>query len=335
MSVISPLLEKLPPVMNRTMSNDREAVEAALESIGSGFDGRLGQATADLIRAGGKRLRPLLSCAVLRAFDEDPLPHMELIACVEVIHAASLLHDDVVDGAATRRGRETAHERFGPKTAVMAGDAMMARALEILSGSSSPDLVRLAARTVTELARGQILESEHAFDTTVPLMRLLTVNRLKTGALFAYAAESAAILAGAPAAAQQAASRFGGQVGEAFQLVDDLIDWSGREEVTGKAPGRDLQEGKTTVPLHLAMRADPGLERAVRRCWTPGRENGDRDELQRAVVRRVARSGALDETRIMARELAAEAAAALQSLQPSPWRDELARLALRSVDRAA
>ncbi|MFC2173908.1 polyprenyl synthetase family protein [Acidobacteriota bacterium] len=313
---------------------DRDSVEDALTSIGNGFRGRIGSAAYNLIHAGGKRLRPLLTCAVLRAVGENPLPHMELVACSEIIHTASLLHDDVVDNAETRRGKVTLHVRFDSRTAVMAGDVLMATALEVLSESRSPILLRLASQTISDMAQGQIMEAEHRCSTAVPLKRLLTINRLKTAALFSYAAESAAILADTNIEIRRSAALYGERIGEAFQLVDDLLDWTGLQDNTGKAPGRDLREGKTTVPLLLAMRADPALEEQVRAYWAQ-RRCREPEALRQRIVQRVVLSDALDATRRRAQGLAASAGSALDCFPPSAWRDELIRLAFCSIQRIA
>ncbi|MFC2171744.1 polyprenyl synthetase family protein [Acidobacteriota bacterium] len=323
-----------PSALKCTVAKDRKSIEGALEKIINRFSGRIGPMALHLIHAGGKRLRPLLSCTILRAMGEDPMPHMELVACSEIIHTASLLHDDVVDNAETRRGRVALHVQFDSRTAVMAGDVLMATALEVLSDAHTPALLHLAARTICDMAQGQIMEAHYARSTTAPLRRLLTINRLKTAALFAYAAESAAILADTSKAIRRGAALSGERMGEAFQLVDDLLDWTGLEDNTGKAPGTDLKEGKLTMPLLLALRADPSLEEQVHAYWAQ-RHYGKREVLKQWIVRRVVLSGALDDTRRRAQGLAASAAAALDCFPPSSWRDELRRLAFCSVQRIA
>jgi len=311
---------------------DRELVNRALESALAGNQGRIGRAAAHLVEAGGKRARPLLSCALARALGVDPGAHPGALISSELVHTASLLHDDLVDGAALRRGMAAAHLRFDPRTAVMAGDLLMSEALRILACDGYVTLVQAAAETVADMARGQVLEAELRQDLTVTGEQLLLVNRLKTASLIAFAARVGARLGQATEQQERQAARFGSLLGEAFQLVDDLLDWTGDPAMTGKPVGQDLREGKVTYPARLALDRDPDLAPVVKRIWAAP---GQHPELLDLVRGSMERAGSLEETRALAADLVAQALAALAALPASPWTEHLAAYARGSLNRAA
>ena len=311
---------------------DRELVNHALESSLAGNEGRIGRAAAHLVRAGGKRARPLLSCALARALGVDPGGYPGALISSELIHTASLLHDDLVDGAALRRGRPAAHLCFDPRTAIMAGDLLMSEALRILARDGHMALVQAAAEAVADMARGQVMEAELRLDLTVRGEQLLLVNRLKTASLIAFAARVGARLGGAATQQERQAVRFGSLLGEAFQLVDDLLDWTGDPGTTGKPVGQDLREGKVTYPAHLALTRRPDLAPTVERIWAAPGHNPELLDLVRDALER---TGALEETRALAADLVGQALAALSTLPASPWTDHLAAYARSSLNRTA
>lgn len=312
---------------------DRAMVDLALASALERHQGRIAGAAAHLVRAGGKRARPLLTCAVMRALGHEPAPRAREIISSELIHTASLLHDDLQDRATTRRGVTAVHRQFDARSAVMAGDLLMAEALELLSRAEEVALVRTAAGAVSAMSRGQVMEAEFSFTTSARLEDLARISQLKTASLIVMAAELGARLAGATPAQVEAAMGFGQGVGEAFQLIDDLLDWTGDAAETGKPVVQDLVEGKVTLPLRLAMDREPTLEAEVKRCWRAGPE--EKGDLVAVVRRAVQSTGALDAARAVAAELVADALASLGRLPASIWTEHLAGIARRSLDRRA
>jgi len=316
------------------IATDRQMIDACLDGALGRFTGRISGAAAHLVRAGGKRARPLLSCAVMRALGVDPAGHGACIISSELIHTASLLHDDLVDGAASRRGVDAVHRLFDPGAAVMAGDLLMAEALQALAAAGQVGLVQAAAGAVAAMSRGQVLEAEQRGRHGTSLETLREINQLKTASLIAYSAEVGARLAQAAPSRVEGAARFGRCVGEAFQLVDDLLDWTGDEAEVGKPTGgQDLLAGKVTVPLRLALDRDPGLALEVQRCWRAAPEA--QPHILAQVTARVMELGALDRTRQMAEGLVHQACAALERLPASAWTDYLASMARRSLQRRA
>jgi len=296
---------------------------------------RLGEAARHSLLAGGKRLRPLLTCAVMRTLGRDPGPHGAVIAAVELIHCGSLLHDDVIDGAETRRGRPAAHLAFDPHTAILAGDLLLALALERLARCGSAALQVAAATAIVEVCQGEVLEREHRFDPEVDLTRARQVNHLKTAALFGYAAEAGALLAGAGDREREAARAFGRALGDAFQTVDDLLDWEGDAATVGKPVGRDLAGGLVTVPVALACERDPALRVTVRRVLEARREGAASPVELPDLAACLARTGAFTAARELAAADGRAARAALARLPAGPWRGWLDETVRRALERTS
>jgi len=317
------------------LRGDLAAIEQSLAGVRVTHAPRLGAAARHSLLAGGKRLRPLLTCAVMRTLGRDPGPHGAVIAAVELIHCGSLLHDDVIDDAETRRGRPAAHLAFDPHTAILAGDLLLALALERLARGGSAALQVAAATAIVEVCQGEVLEREQRFDPEVDLARARRVNHLKTAALFGYAAEAGALLGDASDAARAAARAFGRALGDAFQTVDDLLDWEGDAGTVGKPVGRDLWGGLVTVPVALACARDPAVRATVRRVLAARRDGAASPVPLPDLAAQLARAGAFTAARDLAAADAGAATAALGRLPAGPGRAWLEETVRRALERTS
>jgi octaprenyl-diphosphate synthase len=292
-------------------------------------------ALADHLIAGtAKRLRPLLTVAAARLAGARDEACLRLAAAVEFIHTATLLHDDVVDSSELRRGRVAAHLIWGAPSSVLVGDFLFARAFELMVGAGSMPALEILARASRVIAEGEVLQLTRAHDLELSQDVYLEIIRAKTAELFAAAAEAGAVSAGASAERRRALHRYGQNLGLAFQLVDDALDYAGDSETLGKNPGDDFREGKATLPLLLAMSRTGASERdfwvrTVDRRDQTGADFDHARELMRA-------TGALQSTLDLARAYAASAKAALADFSAAnPWRPALEDLADFAVMRRA
>ncbi len=272
--------------------------------LGDGWSEAVADPGRRSLAAGGKRLRPLL---VFCAAPADH-PAEDLIAgaaAVELLHVATLVHDDLIDGARLRRGEPTVAHRFGPERAVETGDFLFSLAFRELSRTGSPDAVRALAQASLDLSRGELVQGEQSDDLSLREDAYVTRCRLKSGALFAAACEIGACLGGASDEEAARLGAFGSAIGLAFQLFDDILDLTGSPEQTGKARGGDLRDGTITLPVIFALADDPGLARDVRAV----RGGADAD----ATCERIARSAGIARTRERALGIVADARAALDA----------------------
>ena len=282
-----------------------------------------------IVGGGGKRLRPALVLLSAGACGYRGESHHELAAVVEFIHTATLLHDDVVDASELRRGRQTANAEFGNAASVLVGDFLYSRAFQMMLGAGSMRVMQVLADATNTIAEGEVLQLMNCHDPDVGEARYLDVVRRKTAKLFEAAARLGAVLAGAPPAIESGLTEYGMRLGTAFQLIDDVLDYSGDAAAIGKSLGDDLAEGKPTLPLIRAMASAPAAEAAlVRRAIV----EGGRGEFAR-VLAAVQASGALDYARAAAEREAQAARAALAPLPASAQRDSLLELASFSVAR--
>jgi octaprenyl-diphosphate synthase len=289
-----------------------------------------------IIGAGGKRLRPVLLLLFARALgygqsaSQQQLGHHWLLAAVvEFIHTATLLHDDIVDESTLRRGRPTANARFGNAAAVLVGDFLYSRSFQMMVEVDQMKIQRILADSTNTIAEGEVLQLMNCRDPDVDEAAYLRVIRYKTAKLFESASQIGAVLCGADEAIEEAAATYGRHLGTAFQLIDDVLDYSGASEELGKNIGDDLREGKATLPLIRVMQAGSPDDRQV---VSDAIRNGgtDRfDEIQAAIERH----DALGYTRELARREAALAREALAPLPPSQHLDALLYLATYSVSR--
>lgn len=282
-----------------------------------------------IISAGGKRIRPVLVLLVANAYGYCGTHHHELAAVIEFIHTATLLHDDVVDESSLRRGRQTANALFGNAASVLVGDFVYSRAFQMMVAVSDMRVMRILADATNVIAEGEVLQLLNMHDPDVSEARYLQVIRSKTAKLFEAAAQLGALIAGAPDAAIDAAAEYGRSLGTAFQLVDDVLDYSGNAADIGKNVGDDLREGKPTLPLIYLMENGSAEQRTlVRACI----ENGDEQHFD-DILAAITSSGALDYTKHKAEKAAQRAAASIAGLPDSQFKDSLLELCAFAVDR--
>ncbi len=279
------------------------------------------QLAGHIVAGGGKRLRPMLTLGCARLCGYRGRRHIALAAAVEFIHTATLLHDDVVDSSGLRRGRDTANALWGNKPAILVGDFLFSRSFELMVADGSLRILGILSRASSVIAEGEVLQLMTANDTQTSESAYLAVVEAKTAELFAAASRIGAVIAERPAEEEQALDRFGRNLGIAFQMVDDLLDFSPQHLELGKAVGDDFRDGKVTLPILLAYVRGNDQERAF---WRRTIEDMDQrpGDLEQAMLL-VERSGALAETLSRARTYAATAIDAL-----SVFGDDVARRAL-------
>ncbi len=237
---------------------DLTAVEQALkENLNPHFE-LVGQVAGHLLFAGGKRLRPLLMMLAARLCNGGPLEDTAKYATIfEYLHAATLLHDDVVDGGRLRRGKPAAHHTWDPPTAVLTGDFLLARSLTLAAQTGSPRVIEVIAHITEQMSQGEIVQLDRKGDLDLSETVYLDVIRCKTAVLFQGACRVGGILAKAPEQQIQALADYGHHLGMAFQMADDLLDYVQDAAALGKTPGADLREGKLTLPvIHTLAEAD-------------------------------------------------------------------------------
>ncbi len=282
-----------------------------------------------IVTSGGKRMRPALLILTARANGYAGRQHHELAAVVEFIHTATLLHDDVVDESNLRRGQHTANALFGNAASVLVGDFLYSRAFQMMVGVGSMRVMEILADATNTIAEGEVLQLMNCHDAGVDAERYLRVIRYKTAKLFEAASRLGGVLAGVAPDVESALAAYGMHLGTSFQLIDDVLDYSGIEAETGKHLGDDLAEGKPTLPLiHVMQTGTPDQAACVREAL----ESGGRDSFP-AVLEAVRASNALEYTRQQARDEAARAAARLDALPPSQYKDSLLQLCAFSVTR--
>ncbi len=283
-----------------------------------------------IINSGGKRLRPALVLLSAGACGYRGQQHLELAAVIEFIHTATLLHDDVVDESALRRGNPTANTLFGNAASVLVGDFLYSRAFQMMMGANSLRVMAVMADATNIIAEGEVLQLLNCHDADIDEARYLQVIHYKTAKLFEAATRLGAILGDAPRATEDAMAEYGMRLGTAFQLIDDVLDYSGDHAETGKNVGDDLAEGKPTLPLIHAMRNGNARQAAaVRRAI----EEGGLDDLQE-VLQAILETGALDSVREQARREADAACAAISCLPDSNHKESLLQLADFAVTRS-
>lgn len=282
-----------------------------------------------IIEAGGKRLRPLLVLLFARCLGYNQARHIELAAVIEFIHTATLLHDDVVDMSALRRGRPTANAQWGNAPSVLVGDFLYSRAFQMLVAIGNLRIMGLLADTTNVLSEGEVQQLINAKNPQITEAQYLNVIYKKTAALFEAACMGGAVLANAPEPHITAAKTYGYHLGLAFQLVDDALDYTGDAASLGKNIGDDLAEGKATLPLIHAMTQAPAAEKTL---LQDAIRQGQLDQLS-TLVAIVQRTGSLDYTLNLARQHAHQAEIALNALPESPLRATLQALAQFAVTR--
>jgi len=291
------------------------------------------QLAAHIVAAGGKRLRPLLTLAAAQMCGYTGARHVHLAACVEFIHTATLLHDDVVDESLLRRGLSSANAVFGNKASVLVGDFLFARAFQLMVEDGSLEVLGILSQAAATIAEGEVLQLVTQNDLSTSEQRYLDVVRGKTAALFAAACRVGAVVADRSSYEEQALADYGTNLGMAFQLVDDALDYAADQVTLGKTVGDDFREGKITLPVLAAYQAG---DSEAREFWvrTIEASNQTDADLDRAMAL-MERSGAICTTLARAGRFADTAKAALAAFPESPVRRALADVADYTVSRVS
>ncbi|WP_414718770.1 octaprenyl diphosphate synthase [Undibacterium sp.] len=316
-------------LISDTIATDMAAVNQVIRTKLHSEVPLVNQIAEYIISAGGKRIRPVLVLLVANAYQYKGTHHHELAAIVEFIHTATLLHDDVVDESSMRRGRKTANALFGNAASVLVGDFLYSRAFQMMVSINNMQVMQILADATNVIAEGEVLQLLNMHNPDVTEERYLQVIRSKTAKLFEAAAQVGALIAGATPVQIEAAAEYGRSLGTAFQLIDDVLDYSGNAIDIGKNVGDDLREGKPTLPLiYLMKNGTPAQRELVRTCI----EQGDESQFN-AILTAITQSGALDYTKQEAHKAAASAAAAVAPLPDSPYKEALLALSNFAVDR--
>ena len=307
------------------LADEMAAVNVLIrERMASEHAPRIPEVTAHLVEAGGKRLRPMLTLAAAKLCGYDGPYHVHLAATVEFIHTATLLHDDVVDESAQRRGRPTANLLWDNTSSVLVGDYLFARSFQLMTETGSLDVLRILSNASATIAEGEVLQLTAAQDLATTEAIYLQVVRGKTAALFSAAMEVGGVIAGKDAATVQALFDYGDALGVGFQIVDDLLDYAGTD-ATGKNIGDDFRERKLTLPVIKAVAMADAEERAF---WVRTIEKGKQNDgdLETALGL-LAKHGTLEATRLEALEGMDKAKAALAVLPDHDIKSMLVDLA--------
>ncbi len=316
-------------LLYKLIESDLKAVDAVIRSRLLSEVVLVRQVAEYIINAGGKRLRPALVLLCAGALGYRGEQHHELAAVVEFIHTATLLHDDVVDESDLRRGRETANALFGNAASVLVGDFLYSRAFQMMVEVDDMRVMRVLSDATNIIAEGEVLQLMNCHDADVDEARYLQVIRYKTAKLFEAAAQLGAIIGGGSAETEVNLASFGMHLGTAFQLIDDVLDYSGAEVETGKHLGDDLAEGKPTLPLIYVLQ-NGTVEQAT--CVRHAIETGGRDDFP-AVLAAIRATGALEHSRKCALAEAILATLALETLPASTYKDYLLELCLFAAAR--
>ncbi len=316
--------------LNALISPEMAPLNAAIRGALKSDVALISQVAEYIIQSGGKRLRPILHLLAAGALGYKDSHKYTMAAVIECIHTATLLHDDVVDESDMRRAQKSANAVFGNAASVLVGDFLYSRAFQMMVEIDSMAIMREMSNATNVIAEGEVLQLLNCHDADVTESRYMQVIHFKTARLFEAAARTAAILAGANAATQNALGDYGMFLGTAFQLIDDVLDYSGNEKEIGKHLGDDLAEGKPTLPLIFVMNNGGADDvAAVKRAI----ESGGRDDFKR-VLAAIQNTNALDYTQKIAQKEAEKARAALENVLPtSQYKNALLELPLFAVSR--
>jgi octaprenyl-diphosphate synthase len=312
------------------VADDMKAVDTLIQKRLSSDVVLVNQLSHYIINSGGKRLRPLLSLMASRAYGYQGEHHYTLAAIIEFIHTATLLHDDVVDESELRRGRETANAMFGNAASVLVGDFLYSRAFEMMVDVESMKVMQILAETTNVIAEGEVMQLMNCHDADTSEQRYLDVIHAKTAKLFEAATRLGAVLCKRSAEEEKSMAAYGMHLGTAFQLIDDVLDYSSSSEEMGKNVGDDLAEGKPTLPLIYAMRnGNKEQSDIVRKAI----EEGGLDYIDQ-VMEAIKSTGAIEYTEQTAKSEADLAIQHIEHLPESPYKEALQGLARFSVDRS-
>jgi len=319
----------LTPLIESVLHDDMQAVDRVLRESLSSDVALIRQIAEYIIRGGGKRLRPALLLLAAQACGYRGQHHHTLAAVVEMIHTATLLHDDVVDESALRRGHATANAMFGNAASVLVGDFLYSRAFQLMVTADSLRVLHILSDATNVIAEGEVLQLMNSGNPDIDERSYLDVVRRKTAKLFEAAAQLGAVVAGADASTEEALARYGTHLGTAFQLIDDVLDYSGDLAAIGKNLGDDLAEGKPTLPLIRALRVGSPADVALIRSALL---DGGLKDFE-AVLAALTRSDALGYARRCAEADSTQAAACLDALPDSRAKRTLLELSAFAVTR--
>jgi octaprenyl-diphosphate synthase len=297
-------------------------VETRIAEQASAFDPAIEGYVAYAMGSRGKRLRPLVALLSGGATGPITSAHIDLAVVVELIHLATLVHDDIVDEAERRRSQPTVNARWGNSLSVLLGDCLFAHALNLSANFENAEVGRAIARAAREVCTGEIIQTQRRFDLHLAIDDYMRIIRMKTGSLFAVAAELGGVLSGAEASTVQCLKEFGLRVGTAYQIYDDCLDIAGDEDATGKTLGTDLRKGKLTLPVLMLLRAAPAVEKE--RC-TELILDGNLSEIT-SLVKAAAANGALSGSIEAGQDLLRDAEAGLEALPANEYSDSLCGL---------
>ncbi len=314
------------------VASDMEKVNAQILSHAQSHVELIPELAQHLIDSGGKRLRPMLTIAAARLCGYEGNHHIDLATAVEFMHTATLLHDDVVDESDLRRGRRTARLIWGNQASVLVGDYLLGQAFRIMVTTGSLPALKVLAEAASIIAEGEVMQLAAAHNTSTTEDAYLKVINAKTAALFSAAAEVGALIAGRNDAEREALESYGRNLGVAFQLVDDALDYSGKQAQLGKSVGDDFREGKITLPVVLSYRRG---DTEQRKFWKRVMEDGDqRDGDLETAIGLMAQHGALEATIERARHYGAIARDAMEIFPESDHKSALVDAIRFSVARA-
>jgi octaprenyl-diphosphate synthase len=318
-------------VLQALVRTEMEAVNEFIRERMASDVPMIPELASHLINSGGKRLRPMLTIAASKMCGYTGKDHIKLAATVEFLHTATLLHDDVVDESDLRRGKKTARTVWGNQASVLVGDFLLGRAFKLMVETKSLRALEIIADAASIIAEGEVMQLAAAKDTGTTEDAYLRVISAKTAALFAAASEIGAVISQREGSEAAALHSYGRNLGIAFQLVDDALDYGGRAAALGKNTGDDFREGKITLPVVLAFRRGNAEERAF---WQRTLQQGDRQEgdLEKA-VELMHRHSALEDTILRARHYGAIAMDALAIFPESDHRDALTELVEFCINR--
>ena len=291
----------------------------------------INQLSQYIIGSGGKRLRPVIALLSAKATGYTGTRHIDVAVIIELIHTATLLHDDVVDSSKMRRGRETANLVWGSEASVLVGDFLYSRAFQMMVDLQNMRILEILADSTNTIAEGEVMQLVNCHDPDTTEQRYLDTIHNKTAKLFEAAAELGVVISGGQPHLETALARYGRHLGTAFQLVDDALDYSASLEELGKNIGDDLAEGKPTLPLLYAMWKGTKTEAAIVR---EAIEKGGLEQIE-AISAAIESTGAITYTFALAEAEAAKAKEALGGLPPSPYTDALGTLANFAVHRSS
>ncbi len=313
------------------LAEDLAAVDALIHQHMASPVGVIPNLAAHLIDAGGKRIRPLITLAAARLLGGGGDGARKLATAVEFVHSATLLHDDVVDLSDMRRGKKAANLIWGNSASVLVGDFLFARSFTLMVETGDIQVLDILSRAACIIAEGEVMQLAAANDAETTRERYMDIIGAKTAALFAAAGKAGAVVAGRPGAEATALETYGRELGLAFQLVDDALDYGGVSATMGKNSGDDFREGKVTLPIVFAREAGDDSERTFWRRVISGERS--EDDFHRAVAL-IRRHDGIALTLQAARDHAARAKAALEILPANAYREALADLPDFVVDRA-